>query len=283
MGILLMVIGALCFITGFVFYSTSKKVTDTANQFVEKDNTIYPSTDVGEVPPSTSIAATDNSSSSPNSSNSSPNSNELARVVDMAIADGVLTPNERNLIKEITNSSGLDYNVVIKDVEKRIAESGISETEIIDVNKKSGDDFEKYIVQKFDRKFFKIKEWAGDKYVNGRYAQTTQHPDLLIEFKMKGQTTDFAVECKWKSNFYKGGIEFATPEQFKRYKDFESKKKVPVFIAIGVKGSGGNPEELFVIPLNEVDSNFIPLRTLNKYKKNMGKNFYFDAELKMLN
>jgi hypothetical protein len=196
----------------------------------------------------------------------------------MAIADGVLTPNERNLIKEITNSSGLDYNVIIKDVEKRIAELETSETEIIDVNKRNGDDFEKYVVQKFDRRFFKIKEWAGDKYINGRYAQTTQHPDLLLEFKIKGQTAEFAVECKWKSSFYKGGIEFATPEQFKRYQSFESQKNIPVFIAIGVKGAGNAPEELFVVPLKDIDSNFIPLRILGKYKKYSNKNFYFDAE-----
>jgi hypothetical protein len=283
MGMLLMVIGALCFITGFVFYSTSKKVTDTANQFVEKDNTIYPSTDAGEVPPSTSIAATDNSLSSSNSSNSFPSSNELARIIDMAIADGVLTPNERNLIKEITNSSGLDYNVVIKDVEKRIAESSISETEIIDVNKKNGDDFEKYVVQKFDRRFFKIKEWAGDKYVNGRYAQTTQHPDLLLEFKMKEQTTEFAVECKWKNNLYKGGIEFATSEQLKRYQEFELSRKIPVFIAIGLGGKGESPDQLFIIPLKEISSNFIHINELKNFRKQGRKNFFFDTELKLLN
>ncbi|EJF09218.1 hypothetical protein [Pontibacter sp. BAB1700] len=278
MGMLLMAIGVLCFITGFIFYSKSKNSTDTANQFVEKGSVINPSTDESDVPPSTSIAGTDNSLSSSNSSNSSTNSNELARIIDMAIADGVLTPNERSLIKEIANSNNLDYDAIIQDVEKRIVESGVSETEIIDVNKRSGDDFEKYVVQKFDRGFFKIKEWAGDKYVNGRYAQTTQHPDLLLEFQMKGQTFEFAVECKWKSNFYKRGIEFATPEQFKRYQSFQSEKNIPVFIAIGVKGTGNDPEELFIVPLKEIDSNFIPLTILNKYKRYSGKNFFFDTE-----
>ena len=43
----------------------------------------------------------------------------------------------------------LDYKEVIKDVEQQIAESDIeSETELIDYNKKQGDDFEKFIVQK---------------------------------------------------------------------------------------------------------------------------------------
>ncbi|PVY43888.1 hypothetical protein C8E01_101245 [Pontibacter virosus] len=283
MGMLLMVIGVLCFITGFVFYSKSQNATDTANQFVEKDSAIYPSKDtdypsieVDDVPPSSSIAGTDNTLSSSNSSNSSPNSNELARVVDMAIADGVLTPNERSLIKEIANSNDLDYNAIIQDVEKRIAESGTSETEIIDVNKRSGDNFEKYVVQKFSNKYYRIKEWAGDKYVKGTYAETTQNPDLLIE--LKSPVTEFSVECKWKSNLFKGGVEFASLEQLKRYKDFEKTRKIPVFIAIGLGGTGENPEQLFILPLNKVTSNFIHINELKNFKKDISKKFYFHAE-----
>jgi hypothetical protein len=59
MGMLLMIIGATCFIAGFVFYSTSKKITDTENQFVEKDSTIYPSKDKSQVAASISKADTD--------------------------------------------------------------------------------------------------------------------------------------------------------------------------------------------------------------------------------
>lgn len=272
----LMIIGVVCFIAGYFTYSSSKEPVEEKKQVMATTDTI----------PDT--AATTQSSSPPSSDavvKSEPNTNsknELEKVIEMAIADGVLTSNERNIIKDIANTRGLDYNVIIKDIENRITTSGTAETEIIDVNKRSGDDFEKYVVQKFDKRFFKIKEWAGDKYVTGRYAQTTQHPDLLLEHSYKGKSSEFAVECKWRSNFYKGGIEFGTPEQFKRYQSFESKRDIPVFIVIGVKGTGGGPEELFIVPLKEINSNFIPLRSLNNYKKNTGKNFYFDAATKEL-
>ncbi|MCF6357967.1 MAG: peptide MFS transporter [Draconibacterium sp.] len=63
--------------------------------------------------------------------------------VIMAIADGVLTSNERKIIKQISIEKELDFNEIIKDVEKQISELKIdSETELIDYKKKKGDDFE---------------------------------------------------------------------------------------------------------------------------------------------
>jgi len=88
------------------------------------------------------------------------------------------------MIKQIAVEKELDYNKIISDIEiQLLALDNDSETEIIDCNKKNGDDFEKFVVQKFDKKYFTIKEWAGDKYVNGKYAETTSQPDILFEFK----------------------------------------------------------------------------------------------------
>ncbi|MFD2246168.1 hypothetical protein [Pontibacter ruber] len=146
---------------------------------------------------------------------------------------------------------------------------------MIDVNKKNGDDFEKFVVQKFDKKYFKIKEWAGDKYVNGRYAETTQHPDLLLEHSYKTETSELAVECKWRRDFYNEGIVIASSEQLERYKEFEEDRKIPVFIALGVGGSASNPEQLYVVPLRAIKYNFITATYLEKYQKQIDKNFYF--------
>jgi hypothetical protein len=212
------------------------------------------------------------------------NNNELEKVIEMAIADGVLTNNERDVIKRLAETNGLDYNSIIKDAEHRISnlENDSAETEIIDVSKKNGNDFEKYIAQKFDRKYFTIKEWAGDKYINGVYAETTSHPDILFEFKLNNQTTEFSVECKWRSKYYKNGIVFASIEQFKRYQDFEQSRNIPVFIAIGVGGKGGNPEDLYIVPLKSIHSNFISSDQLKSFKKNDNRFFYFDMNKKAL-
>jgi hypothetical protein len=207
----------------------------------------------------------------------------LEKVIEMAIADGVLTANEKKVIKRIAEENNLNYEQIIKDVEARILASDFdSETALININKKSGDDFEKFVVQKFSKKYFQIKEWAGDKYVNGRYAQTTQNPDLLIEFRLGESNYDFAVECKWRKDIKEKGIEFANAAQFKRYKDFEVKREVPVFIAIGVGGKASMPEKLYIVPLRMLTSNFIFPNTLEKFEKKDTKGFFYDYKNKAL-
>ena len=212
------------------------------------------------------------------------NNKELEKIIEMAIVDGVLTNNERSVIKRLTEEKGLDYDSIIKDTENQISnfKTDTVETEIIDFNKKNGDDFEKYIVQKFDKKYFNVKEWAGDKYVNGIYAKTTPQPDILFEFKFKNQTVEFSVECKWRNKFYMKGIEFASSEQFKRYQDFEKNRNIPVFIAIGVGGKGKKPEHLYIVPLKSIESNFISTEKLKDYEKKGDRDFFFDLKTKEL-
>ncbi|NOR74452.1 MAG: hypothetical protein GQ525_04780 [Draconibacterium sp.] len=50
---------------------------------------------------------------------------ELDKAIQMAAVDGILTDNERNILKQIATEKGIDYNHVIKSVEQQIAESGI--------------------------------------------------------------------------------------------------------------------------------------------------------------
>jgi hypothetical protein len=212
-----------------------------------------------------------------------PNIDKLQHVVRMSVADGVLTANERALLKQLALENNLDPNEIIAQAEQQIAETGaFSETQLIDKNKKNGDDFEKFVVQKFSTKYFKIKEWAGDKYVKGRYAQTTPQPDLLLEFTLAGQTTRLAVECKWREKTYRNGIEFAKPEQWARYKAFQEKEGIPVFIAIGLGGTGTAPEHLFVLPLDKTDSNFVHCNKLKFFKKEINTSFFFHPESQKL-
>ena len=203
--------------------------------------------------------------------------NELEKGMEMAIADGVLTANERALIKKTALNKGVDYVEVLDDVEKRVKLLEIdSETELVDLNQKNGLEFEKFIVQKFNTELYKIKEWASDKFVKGIDAETNEHPDLLMEFVGYKQSIHFAVECKWKQRPFKNGIEFCTPEQLKRYKNYAKSKKVPVFMALGLEGKGGAPERLYIVPLKEISEPFILLTELKNYEKNVGANFFFD-------
>lgn len=208
-----------------------------------------------------------------------PMASKLEFTVDAAIADGVLTKNEKTSIRKVATDESLDPDKSIIDAELKMAGLNIKpETEIIDQNKKNGDDFEKFVVQKFDKKYFSIENWAGDKYINGHYAKTTPQPDLLIEFKLKDESSLFAVECKWRKNERMDSFDFATEAQLERYRKFEAEKGIPVFVAIGIGGDGGNPEQLFIIPLKRLKYNHITIDYLKKFEKQIDKKFFFDKE-----
>ena len=148
-----------------------------------------------------------------------------------------------------------------------------------DLNYKNGLDFEKFVVKKFSPKHFKVKEWVGDKYVDGVYAESNQHPDLLMEFlEYKKNNKEFAVECKWRQKLYKNGMEFSTTAQLNRYRDYAKKKKVPVFMMLGLGGKGASPGKLYVVPLKDVTKPFMHINELEKYKKDMNENFFFDLK-----
>jgi hypothetical protein len=204
---------------------------------------------------------------------------EIDRMTDLIIADGVLTKNERERVMKFAKEKSLHYEEIINDIEQKLILSGIeAETEIIDYSKKMGDEFEKYIVQKFDKKHFRIKEWAGDKYVNGQYAETTLHPDIVFECERNGRSASFAVECKWRKKSYKDEIEFSYPDQLERYRKFEREKKIPVFVAMGLGGKSSDPEHLYIVPLKKITSTNLSLDFLTPYEKDRAKNFYFVPE-----
>lgn len=188
-----------------------------------------------------------------------------------------------SLASSSSNTSSLDKSklntTTATALEKKEENDGIENSTI---NKRNGDDFEKFIVQKFKQQYFNIKEWAGDKYVNGMYAETTLQPDLLLSFNMKGQSIAFSVECKWKQNYYKNGIEFASEAQLKRYKAFQQKRNIPVFIAIGVGGSAAIPDALYILPLQEVTTHFISIDSLKRYSKITTSDFFFDPAKQIL-
>ena len=271
-GLILMSIGVLFFLAGALIYNSSKNSKTNSLNFVAAEEPFaHVSTEPVLEKMSTATAQIETPAPEPD--------NELEKAVEMAIADGVLSNNERKILKEIATRKGLDYKKVIKDVEKQLAESDMeSETELVDFRKKQGDDFEKFIVQKFNKKYFSIKEWAGDKYVDGVYAETTTQPDILVEIKVRDKTDIFWVECKWRQNTYNGGIEFATKEQFKRYNQYQQKRKIPIFVAIGLGNKGISPSQLFVVPLDKLKSNFIHLNYLQYFEKEIEDDLYYNMK-----
>jgi hypothetical protein len=179
-GIILMISGIILFTAGLMLYMNPKglsKNEQVANKVMEH-NVVNPQSNLSEnyeIP----VEELSSNSSMPNDDiaiaiqapTGVPTMESMEHIIQMAIADGILTNNERNLIKQQAEKIGLVYETVIAEVEIRMDNLDFaSETQLIDFNKKSGDDFEKFVVQKFNPRFFKLKEWAGDKYVDGIYA-----------------------------------------------------------------------------------------------------------------
>ncbi len=292
LGITLLLIGFISIIIGIVFIKNAKseniqisRNTDEINISENtKDSNISENTDE----PNISENAKD-SNISENKKETLANEQSKIAILDslitIATADGQLTNNEQKILQEKATELGLNYaDYTLKINELLESKKNNKETNIIDKDKEKGDDFEKYIVQKFAKKYFTIAEWAGDKYVNGKYAETTTQPDLKIKFKNNDVVVDFAVECKYRTNYYKNGIEWCSERQLQNYKKFASGKNIPVFIVIGVSGLANEPNELYLIPLNKIETNFLTKDFLSNFRKSNFKdnNLFFDSKTNIL-
>lgn len=212
-----------------------------------------------------------------------PKAENLNQAISLVMADGVLTPKEEKLIREIAAEEGKDGDYYVEQIKLELASSDEeSETELVDVNAKAGLDFEKFIVQKFNPQYFKIKNWASDKYVEGVYAETNLHPDLQLELTLGKNKFPLAVECKWRSKRESEFIKFAENYQLERYQKFERDNGVPVFIVLGIGGKPSNPEELYVIPVNHFKKAVQHKSSLTTFRKKLDNDFFFDEKTSIL-
>lgn len=197
-------------------------------------------------------------------------------------ADKVETVNKQvNDLKIISETNSID--TVIEKAQTRKIEIKETKTEkskedIDAENKAKGDAFESFVVKHFEKKYFTLQEWRGDKYVDGNYPVSSHFPDLEVNFKYPKQNINesFAIECKWRKNYYKNAIEWAHDYQIKNYREYTEKLNIPVYVVIGVGGEPSMPNEVFIIPLSKLKSNTINQNELKAYKrKTVDENFYW--------
>lgn len=219
-----------------------------------------------------------------NNVNSTSNKEELYNLIKLAATDGILTEKERAIIFQKAYKLKIDPKLVEEQIKCELGKIKDPETKLIDKIKEKGDLFEGFIASKFDKKNFSLIEWAGDKYYNGIYAETTQHPDLKFRFKTKGVKQVFSIECKYRSHFKGECIEWAGEKQMQNYRQYQEEQKIPVFIAIGVGGKPNEPGELFLVPLKDIEKNVLHKSMLKKYKKKNFKthNIYYEPVKKEL-
>ena len=160
------------------------------------------------------------------------------------------------------------------------AETSVNEN---DESYEKGVAFEEYIVSRFSKKYFSLKEWRGDKSSNGVYAQSNTYPDMEYTFKLHGETYNFAVECKWRAKYNKENkVEWSYEEQLARYRQFAKDKNIPVFIVIGIGGTPSTPANVFVVPLASIKNVELSKSWLENYRHDLSKNMFFDIPTQSL-
>ena len=206
-------------------------------------------------------------------------SDKIELLKKMAMADGVLSENEKNVFRETLDLSESDMQTLFEQMESEL-ESVQSETELIDWKCKNGLDFEKYVVKLLPDDYRNLR-WTGDKYVDGRYDESSKQPDIIFDIELN-KVYSVAIECKFRMSFFKDLLVVARKEQLDRYREFQERNDIPVFLAIGVGGSGAHPEELFIVPLNAIKFPVVKKSYLKKFLKILDQKLFYYVKTKSL-
>lgn len=113
--------------------------------------------------------------------------------------------------------------------------------------------FENYAVSLFPKNVWAIIDKTRDfSRILKRPVESDSNPDFSFRHIQTGKT--FAVECKYRSYFYKGGIDW-DKRKGENYRAYGKKHNLPVFVIIGVGKGPKNPERLFFCPLEVFNNN----------------------------
>ncbi len=143
---------------------------------------------------------------------------------------------------------------------------------------KKGSLFEEYIIKLFNQDSFEIVKWRRSARLEDRILlEDCANPDLELVFS-RHRKYHFAVECKWREKFVEGKITWATELQICSYRTFENRRRIPVFVAIGVGGEPSKPQRLFVTPLRNIEKySAVYESDLIPYKRRPTNRFFYDT------
>lgn len=116
------------------------------------------------------------------------------------IAGIVLFTNAPKTDDTIPNNTMNKEEVKAETTAQPTAQSDTSNANEKDESYEKGVEFEEYVVSRFSKKYFSLKEWRSDKCSNGVYAESSTYPDMEYTFTLRENSYNFAVECKWRAN-----------------------------------------------------------------------------------
>lgn len=139
--------------------------------------------------------------------------------------------------------------------------------------------FEQYVISKFDREVFKVISWQRS---NSWLPKSGRNPDMEFKVELKSKTVFFAVECKWRQEFYNGQIDLAKQDELEHYRKYQFQKDIKVFIVLGVGGDPIYPETVYIIPLDKISSTILQEDSLQRYRRFRNNNFFLDTTMMQL-
>jgi hypothetical protein len=194
----------------------------------------------------------------------------------------------RKYISEDSKNSGKEETIHInpllkfEGIEEQEKQSSYDEKAVQEKAKEKGFLFEQFIAEKFDQKYFKVLNWRSDKIAKGVYPESNMHPDLEVKFTYYDTVALMAIECKFRQAAVSGMVDLAGKDQLERYRKFQNEKKIPVYIALGFGGEPNQPENLFLLPLKNIETNKISIEDLKNYSRKVNGNFFYDRHTRRL-
>ena len=131
-----------------------------------------------------------------------------------------------------------------------------------------GEEFESFVEDKmFDKTNYTLLSKTHNYQQNSkRYVENSKEPDFKFEHTSSKQK--FQVEAKYRSHFdLKGTIVILTIDKLLLYKK-NSTKECPIFIILGISGIPTKPKDIYLIPINNIESPELHLSNLYKFKIN---------------
>jgi hypothetical protein len=142
---------------------------------------------------------------------------------------------------------------------------------------KKGSEFEAFVVSRFDPELFTLIEWRSDKNTDGIFPLMSKFPDLEFYFESKSENKLFAIECKWRENFLEGKI-ILNKFHIENYKHYEAVTGNLTFIVIGVGNTPSSPNQVYIIPLKDIDNNILHEFNMGVYRRaNPGGMFFLNC------
>ena len=172
-------------------------------------------------------------------------------ITRMAAKDGVISANERRLLKEFADEYGIDASYLYRLAYAQVNECE-QEVELISSNEIKGRRFEEFVVSLLDnKKRYKLLAWRSDKISGNVYAAENLYPDLHISHIINDREEEYFIECKYRSSWGDGKIDLSS--QFMRYYRYAKDTGKELFIALGVGGTASLPDEFLIIPARMID------------------------------